>query len=240
MSMKDKGISVEEARAKNSSWAITYADLVTLLLTFFVLLLVILNEEEKQIDRIINMLLNETYSELKKVESQYLKVTRETKGVKLTVSSGRLFKSMEAEVQASALPLLDQIGAIIRVSKLLRLDEDQKYNNFRERIRSFGKDLNVEIRCEGHTDGEQVPPNSKYDSNWDLSTARALNIVKYISDKSQIPEKEFSAMGYGEFRPVVAMDTVSQNLLAIKDANSKNRRVEIYLDAFLKTNVITQ
>ena len=238
--MKDKGISVEEARAKNSSWAITYADLVTLLLTFFVLLLVILNEEEKQIDRIINMLLNETYSELKKVESQYLKVTRETKGVKLTMSSGRLFKSMEAEVQASALPLLDQIGAIIRVSKLLRLDEDQKYNNFRERIKSFGKDLNVEIRCEGHTDGEQVPPNSKYDSNWDLSTARALNIVKYISDKSQIPEKEFSAMGYGEFRPVVAMDTVSQNLLAIKDANSKNRRVEIYLDAFLKTNVITQ
>ena len=91
MSIKDKGISVEEARAKNSSWAITYADLVTLLLTFFVLLLVILNEEEKQIDRIINMLLNETYSELKKVESQYLKVTRETKGVKLTVSSGRLF-----------------------------------------------------------------------------------------------------------------------------------------------------
>ena len=238
--MKDKGISVEEARAKNSSWAITYADLVTLLLTFFILLLVILNEEEKQIDRIINMLMNETYSELKKVESQYLKVTRETKGVKLTVSSGRLFKSMEAEVQASALPLLDQIGAIVRVSKLLRLDEDQKYNNFRERIKSFGKDLNVEIRCEGHTDGEQVPPNSKYDSNWDLSTARALNIVKYISDKSQIPEKEFSAMGYGEFRPVVAMDTVSQNLLAIKDANSKNRRVEIYLDAFLKTNVITQ
>ena len=238
--MKDKGISIEEARAKNSSWAITYADLVTLLLTFFILLLVILNEEEKQIDRIINMLMNETYSELKKVESQYLKVTRETKGVKLTVSSGRLFKSMEAEVQASALPLLDQIGAIVRVSKLLHLDEDQKYDNFRERIRSFGKDLNIEIRCEGHTDGEQVPPNSKYDSNWDLSTARALNIVKYISNKFQIPEKEFSAMGYGEFRPVVAMDTVSQNLLAIKDANSKNRRVEIYLDAFLKTNVITQ
>jgi len=238
--MKDKGISIDEVRAKNSSWAITYADLVTLLLTFFILLLVILNEEEKQIDRIINILMNETYSELKKVESQYLKVTRETKGVKLTVSSGRLFKSMEAEVQASALPLLDQIGAIIRVSKLLRLDEDQKYNNFRERIRSFGKDLNVEIRCGGHTDGEQVPPNSKYDSNWDLSTARALNIVKYISDKSQIPEKEFSAMGYGEFRPVVAMDTISQNLLAIKDANSKNRRVEIYLDAFLKTNVVTQ
>ena len=68
------------------------------------LLLVILNEEEKHIDRVINKLLNETYLELKKIESNYLKVTRETNGVKLTVSSGRLFNSLEASVLPSALP----------------------------------------------------------------------------------------------------------------------------------------
>tara|TARA_B100000315_G_scaffold259181_1_gene314086 strand:- start:32901 stop:33623 length:723 start_codon:yes stop_codon:yes gene_type:complete len=240
MSVKNKGTTANEARAKSTAWAITYADLITLLLTFFVLLLVILNEEEKQIDRYINMLMNETYSELKKIESQYLKVTRETKGVKLTMSSGRLFKSMRAEVQPDALPLLDQIGAIIRVSKLFRLDEDPKYIWLMEVIGKFGKELNVEIRCEGHTDSNPVPPNSKFVDNWDLSTARALNIVKYISDNFQIPEKEFSAMGYGEFRPVVAIDTLEQNSTVIKETHNKNRRVEIYLDAFLKTNVITQ
>ena len=67
MLFKYNSLSVHEARAKNTSWAITYADLITLLLTFFVLLLVILNEEEKHIDRVINKLLNETYLELKKL-----------------------------------------------------------------------------------------------------------------------------------------------------------------------------
>ena len=240
MSLKNHGVTAEEARAKNTSWAITYADLVTLLLTFFVLLLVILNEEEKQIDHVINKLLNETYFELKKIESNYLKVTRETKGVKLTISSGRLFNSLKADVLPSALPLLDQIGDIIRVSKLLHIEKDPKYTKFMTAILKLGKELNVEIRCEGHTDSDLVPENAKFESNWDLSTTRALNIVKYISEKSKIPEKEFSAMGYGEFRPAVAMDTVANNSLAIEEGKSKNRRVEIYLDAFLKTNIITQ
>ena len=130
MLFKYNDLSVHDARANNTSWAITYADLITLLLTFFVLLLVILNEEEKHIDRVINKLLNETYLELKKIESNYLKVTRETNGVKLTVSSGRLFNSLDASVFSSSLPLLDQIGAIIRVSKLLHINEDPKYNKF--------------------------------------------------------------------------------------------------------------
>ena len=47
-------------------------------------------------------------------------------------------------------------------------------------------------------------------------------------------------MGYGEFRPVVKTDTVEKTLVAINNANAKNRRVEIYLDAFLKTNIITK
>tara|TARA_B100000809_G_scaffold242250_1_gene266156 strand:+ start:29 stop:751 length:723 start_codon:yes stop_codon:yes gene_type:complete len=240
MLFKYNNLSAHEARANNTSWAITYADLITLLLTFFVLLLVILNEEEKHIDRVINKLLNETYLELKQVESNYLKVTRETNGVKLTVNSGRLFNSLDASVFPSALPLLDQIGAIIRVSKLLHINEDPKYNKFMETIIKLGKELNIEIRCEGHTDNDPVPENSKFENNWDLSTARALNIVQYISNKSKIPEKQFSAMGYGEFRPVVNIDAVEKTSEAINNANAKNRRVEIYLDAFLKTNTLTK
>ena len=141
MSVKNKGTTANDARAKSTAWAITYADLITLLLTFFVLLLVILNEEEKQIDRYINMLMNETYSELKKIESKYLKVTRETKGVKLTLKSGSLFRQLKAEVMPGALPLLDQIGGIIRVSKLFRLDDDPKYILSRD---SKSNDLNYD------------------------------------------------------------------------------------------------
>ncbi|MDP7071708.1 MAG: flagellar motor protein MotB, partial [Candidatus Marinimicrobia bacterium] len=65
MASGDYGMTAEEAKAKSTAWAITYADLVTLLLTFFILLLVILNDAEKHIDRVINLLLDETYIELK-------------------------------------------------------------------------------------------------------------------------------------------------------------------------------
>lgn len=238
--MLSVGVSAKEARAKSTAWAMTYADLVTLLLTFFIMLLVILNDAEKHIDRVINMLLDETYEELKEsVESSYVAVERVTKGVKITMASGKLFKSMDAEVQQMVYPLLRQIGGIIRVSKLLNIDDDPKYNNLLTAIEKQGGFLNIEIRCEGHTDDLVLPEKARYDSNWDLSTARALNIVKLISDFSQIEESKFSAMGYGKFRPVVPINTVGGNTLDIKDARSKNRRVEIYLDAFIKTHTLT-
>ncbi|HJM34399.1 MAG TPA: flagellar motor protein MotB, partial [Candidatus Marinimicrobia bacterium] len=56
-----RSITLDERRAKATAWALTFADMVTLLLTFFVLLLVILNDAEEHIDRVINQLLDETY-----------------------------------------------------------------------------------------------------------------------------------------------------------------------------------
>ena len=77
---------MDERRAKSTAWALTFADLVTLLLTFFVLLLVILNDAEKHIDRVINKLLDETYEELKEnIASSYVSVDRVTKGIKITM-----------------------------------------------------------------------------------------------------------------------------------------------------------
>ena len=204
MSVDSYGMSVDEAKAKSTAWAVTYADLVTLLLTFFILLLVILNDAEKHIDRVINMLLDETYKELKEnVESSYVSVDRVTKGVKITMASGRLFKSMDDEVQPLVYPLLRQIGGIVRVSKLLNVYDDDKFANLLTAIEKRGGFLNVEIRCEGHTDDLPLPKNAPFQSNWDLSTSRALNIVKLLSDFSRIPESKFSAMGYGEHRPVL-------------------------------------
>lgn len=233
-------MTAEEAKAKSTAWAITYADLVTLLLTFFILLLVILNDAEKHIDRVINLLLDETYIELKEnVESSYVSVDRVTKGVKITMASGRLFQSMDDEVQPLVYPLLRQIGGIIRVSKVLNVYEDDRYNNLLTAIENRGGYLNVEIRCEGHTDDLQLPQYAKFQSNWDLSTSRALNIVKLLSDFSRISQSKFSAMGYGEFRPAVEITGLQNENGELADARAKNRRVEIYLDAFIKTNTLT-
>tara|TARA_Y100001960_G_C14675629_1_gene828336 strand:+ start:320 stop:1045 length:726 start_codon:yes stop_codon:yes gene_type:complete len=240
MSVDSYGMSIDEAKAKSTAWAVTYADLVTLLLTFFILLLVILNDAEKHIDRVINMLLDETYKELKEnVESSYVSVDRVTKGVKITMASGRLFKSMDDEVQPLVYPLLRQIGGIVRVSKLLNVYDDDRFANLLTAIEKRGGFLNVEIRCEGHTDDLPLPKNAPFQSNWDLSTSRALNIVKLLSDFSKISESKFSAMGYGEHRPVLPLNSMGKNSVDIRKARAKNRRVEIYMDAFIKQHTIT-
>ena len=240
MSVDSYGMSIDEAKAKSTAWAVTYADLVTLLLTFFILLLVILNDAEKHIDRVINMLLDETYKELKEnVESSYVSVDRVTKGVKITMASGRLFKSMDDEVQPLVYPLLRQIGGIVRVSKLLNVYDDDRFANLLKAIEKRGGFLNVEIRCEGHTDDLPLPKNAPFQSNWDLSTSRALNIVKLLSDFSKISESKFSAMGYGEHRPVLPLNSMGKNSVDIRKARAKNRRVEIYMDAFIKQNTLT-
>lgn len=71
----------------------------------------------------------------------------------------------------------------------------------------------------GHTDN--VPINTaKYPSNWDLSTQRALNVMKFILEVNpEILPQRFSTIGYGEYRPISLNDT--------EEGRAKNRRVEV-------------
>ena len=96
-------VSFTEAKAKSTAWAITYGDMVTLLLTFFIMLLIIMNDAEKHIDRIINKLLDQTHNELNEQlkGNSYVSVDRVTKGVKITMASvgGDLFRSGKEELK---------------------------------------------------------------------------------------------------------------------------------------------
>ena len=228
-----RSITVDERRAKATAWALTFADMVTLLLTFFVLLLVILNDAEEHIDRIVNQLLDETYEELKdNVASSQVSVDRVTKGIKITMR-GKLFKSMSADVDPRVYPLLIQIGAIIRTSKIIGVFDNPDYVHLLDVIDKRNTYLNVEVRCEGHTDDLELPNAAEYPSNWELSSARSLNFVRVLSTYAEMPQRLFSAMGYGKFRPIIDV-TQLKSKEQINEARAQNRRVEIYLDAFLK------
>ena len=139
-----KAISQEEARAKTTAWALTFADLTTLLLTFFVMLLVILNDAESHVDRWINIILDETNTELQPLnKSNLVDIDRVTKGIKITLR-GRLFKSLSAEVDPKVDPILTQIGGIIRTSTLFNLKNQNRYMSFSETLdlEFGGKDTN--------------------------------------------------------------------------------------------------
>lgn len=239
MALFRQPVTMDERKAKATAWALTFADMVTLLLTFFVLLLVILNDAEKHIDAVINKLLDDTYSEMNQdLSSANVSVDRVTKGIKITIR-GNLFKSAAADVEPEYYPVIHQIGKIIRESEVINIFDDQNYNNLLDLIQKRGSQLNVEVRCEGHTDDEKLPPNADFPSNWELSAARSLNLVRLMNKYAAMPEKYFSAMGYGEFRPIIDVHSI-HNPDEKKKARAVNRRVEIYLDAFLKQKVISE
>lgn len=232
MARNVSGISFGESKARSTAWAVTFGDMVTLLLTFFILVIVMMNEAEKHVDRIINMLLDETYKELSvELQSQSIKVERVTKGVKITIASGQLFPSGQAELRSEVIPIVEQIALLLKTSKITRLKDDLQFKPFVQAIEKNQKKLSMEIRTEGHTDNIPLPSElmSKWESNWELSTARALNIVELLSEFSELGQDKFSAMGYGEFRPLYNNNST--------EGRSKNRRVEIYIDAFVTDKI---
>ena len=233
---KKKEISLDERQAKSTAWALTFADVVTLLLTFFVLLLVMLSDAENRLSTLIENLLDETYEEMTTgLAYDNISVDRETKGIKITIT-GNLFKSTSAEVDPRYYEVIHQIGQLIAKSDLMNMEKLGEHKALLETFEQNGVSLNVEVRCEGHTDDAKLPPNSNYPSNWELSAARSLNLVRLMNKHAGMPEKYFSALGYGEFRPVIDVAKID-NFNDKQEARAKNRRVEIYLDAFFE-NII--
>ena len=89
-----------------------------------------------------------------------------------------------------------------------------------DRVARIIKPLKRTIRVEGHTDNRPIA-TSDYPSNWELSTARAVSVVKYLIHSAGIAPKCLAAAGYGDSRPRAPNDTERDM--------SKNRRVEIIL-----------
>ena len=155
-----------------------------------------------------------------------------TKGIQITIR-GNLFRSMKAEVNPKFIPIIVDISEIIKNCELFNLKESGNYDKLLDHLEKTSQELNTEVRCEGHTDNAKLPIQSKFLSNWELSSARSLEVVRLMSKNSELSEKYFSYIGYGEYRPLIDVTTIN-DLKEKKDARTYNRRVEIYLDAFAR------
>ena len=93
-----------------------------------------------------------------------------------------------------------------------------------ETLKTISKEIPSDIpwvlRVDGHTD--RVPiANARFPSNWELSTARAISVVKFLTSQG-VPAERLAAAGFGEFQPLDRGDGI--------DALSRNRRIELRLD----------
>ena len=124
-----------------------------------------------------------------------VKLTLDSRGLVISLKDSEFFDSGNASVRLWSMPLLNDIATSIN-----------KYNNA--------------IRIEGHTDNVPIK-TSAFPSNWELSTARATNIVQYLINTHGFSPEKLSAIGYGEYRPIADNNTA--------EGRQKNRRVDVVI-----------
>ncbi len=113
-----------------------------------------------------------------------------------------LFPSASAELGESGKEQLRQITSILKELNTL-----------------IPEDINWIIRIDGHTDRQAIR-SPYFASNWELSTARAVSVVRFFAEQG-IPENRMAATGFSKFHPIDTADT--------PEAYRKNRRIEIKL-----------
>ncbi|HHW57473.1 MAG TPA: flagellar motor protein MotB [Clostridia bacterium] len=219
----------DESKPNHERWLLTYSDMITLLLIFFIVMYTISSINATKFAQIAGSL-TKTFTGTDYVIGQYSgnSFVPGTKGDKNTL--GEIEKQLrgfvkENNLQGMVTSYIDERGLVISLQDSLLFDlgsADVKPQE-REVLIRIGKMLKTlpnHIRVEGFTDNLPIH-NNKFDSNWELSVIRATNVVKILVNEVGIEPDRISAVGYGEYRPVVPNDSEEHRKL--------NRRVDIVI-----------
>ncbi|MCC0631853.1 flagellar motor protein MotB [Clostridioides sp. ZZV15-6388] len=226
----------DEKEENNERWLLTYSDLITLLMIFFVIMYSMSNvdaEKYKQLSQSLSSAFGGSSGVIEGGQSKIEPVV-DPNNNNLDSLQNPEFKEVAENIQnylnesglANSVSLKAQDrGLVISLKDTILFDTGKAViiNDSRDKIIQIGKmlnEMNSYIRVEGHTDNLSIK-NSEFKSNWDLSVMRATNVVQLLIDSAGIAPDKLSAVGYGEFRPIA--DNSSP------DGKSKNRRVDIVL-----------
>ncbi|UWD48377.1 OmpA family protein [Clostridioides difficile] len=226
----------DEKEENNERWLLTYSDLITLLMIFFVIMYSMSNvdaEKYKQLSQSLNSAFGGSSGVIEGGQSKIEPVvdpnnnnldSLQNPEVKEVAENIQNYLNESGLANSVSLKAQDR-GLVISLKDTILFDTGKAViiNDSRDKIIQIGKmlnEMNSYIRVEGHTDNLSIK-NSEFKSNWDLSVMRATNVVQLLIDSAGIAPNKLSAVGYGEFRPIA--DNSSP------DGKSKNRRVDIVL-----------
>ena len=240
MQSKKRKSTLDESSLPSNKWLTTFNDLATLLMVFFVLLFSMSVIDVKKIKQFQSSLqsglgvlhagqkasvavvdargpqdseadmdgrdrLNteQKRSNVRKIEQSVEKMNRldgvsatyEMRGITITMDENLLFRPGSARIRPASHQQLDRVAGLIRQTE-------------------------SPVRIEGHTDNIPIKTR-RYPSNWELSVARAVQVLRFLIDNGSIEPRRLSAVGYGAARPIANNDT--------PDNRARNRRVEIVL-----------
>ena len=214
------------AKRAANAWKITYSDLLTGLLAFFLLLIIKAEKEASTTFKFADQMKDVIYAKVMQAKTHqkldWLYVENAgPKGIKLLIPSEigdqTFFQSGDDQIVVNFIFYLRTVARIINGLKLE--DIPVKYAHVYKKLEQAGKTIKINVRVEGHSDAIPLGRSARFRDNWDLSTARAHQVMKFLMSETNIPEAFFSISGYGPFHPLVDINRYDEN-----------RRVEIYLD----------
>jgi len=229
MSRKKK----HEEHENHERWLVSYADFITLLFAFFTSLYAMSSVNEGKYRVLSDSLAVSFNSSVHTSSASASGVSFVKQGSRnITSDFHNVFSNKydkikdalkELEKNRKLSFIVDENMLTIRISEsvLFTPGKDELIDDAHpvlDEVIAILKGLPNSVRIEGHTDN--IPINTeRFPSNWDLSSARSIAILKYFINEHGFAPSRLSALGYGEYRPIETNDTPSGRL--------KNRRVDI-------------
>lgn len=205
-------------------WMVSYADLMTIILTFMILLLSISTIAQTKFDLLIEALTGQKVGNLQEVKIKIDEVVMkenlgaevmtniDERGLTVQFSNAFLFDSGKAELTERGEKLFEPIAAH------LVTDLEPAYG----------------LIIEGYTDDVPIS-NAEFDSNWELSTSRAIGVMEKLGELG-LARQRMSVQGFADTRAANGVDLHDVDKLAtltpeeLDEARAANRRVVIRID----------
>jgi len=215
---------------RRMGWEIVYTGFILILLCFFIMLCTFSTMEEAKVTRFVQSFvntLNIMQSGMKKEEGDVI-IPPSTDMVDLESEMGRILQNLKT--YSRDLGIENDItfestdkGLLMRLSDHIIFDPGEAElteagNIFLKKVASLFSKTSHNVSVEGHTDN--IPIQTKqFPSNWELSSHRAVNVLRFLSEDGNYASSRLSAVGYGEHQPISPNDTPEHRAI--------NRRVEI-------------
>lgn len=205
----------------HNRWMVPYADLLTLLLGLFLVLVTAAQPEPLKLQPASKPAAQAVATQAKLKSPQKLPNAQKTGSDSLSAQLRQRLKMQGVEIRQQERGVVISLKDNILFAPGSAELSPKARNTLKQLISQLKKTLGAQarlIRVEGHSDNTPIT-TSRYPSNWELSTARATNIVRYLIEGKHYRPEQLSATGYGEFKPVAQNSSI--------EGKQKNRRVDI-------------
>ncbi|MDH4155996.1 MAG: flagellar motor protein MotB [candidate division Zixibacteria bacterium] len=211
-------------------WLLTYADLITLLLAFFIVMYSMSQIDAKKFGKVAKALhgvlkggedvLRRNWEE-QQTEGHGLLKLGDLRMINMKIQERFKKLGRREELQTE----ITERGLVVHIMESALFKEGSAALEFRavevlDLIYDEIKKLPNHVRIEGHTDDRAIN-TLLYPSNWELSAARATAVVRYFIENHDIPPDKISALGYGEFRPKRPNNSIENR--------AHNRRIDVLI-----------